>query len=109
MTTTHVILRDERQGTDTRLLEASLTSNGDVLIEGRDWGDGVEQIFGEREYEWKWTIAAADVPALLNAIGTAGDVLAILQAQFGGEKAGGLAAFLQEHAIPIRAWSRLAD
>ena len=109
MTTTHIVLRDEKQPNDTRLLEASLNSTGDVVIEGRDWGDSVEQILGEREYEWAWTIASADVPALLKALGATDNVLVALQAQFSGERAGELSAFLETHAIPTRYWSRLGD
>ena len=109
MTTTHIVLRDEKQANDSRLLEASLNSAGDVVIEGRDWGDSVEQILGEREYEWAWTIASADVPALLKALGATGNVLVALQARFSGERAGELAAFLQTQAIPTQYWSRLGD
>jgi hypothetical protein len=109
MATTHVVLRDEKQPHDSRLLEASLNSAGDVVIEGRDWGDSVEQILGEREYEWAWTIASADVPALLSALGGAGNVLSALQARFSGERAGELSTFLETHAIPTQRWSRLGD
>lgn len=109
MATTHIVLRDEKSARDSRLLEASLNRNGDVVIAGRDWGDGVEEILGEREYEWAWSIAAADVPALLNALGATGNVLTALQAQFSGERAGELSAFLETEGIPIKYWSRLGD
>lgn len=109
MRTTHVVLRDEKSANNSRLLEASFNSAGDVVIEGRDWGDGVEEILGEREYEWSWAIASADVPALLSALEATGNVLAALQVQFSGERAAELSAFLETHGIPTRYWSRLGD
>ena len=49
MTTSHVVLRDVKDADGSRLLQASLTSGGDIVIEGRDFGAGVERIFGYRE------------------------------------------------------------
>ena len=69
MNSTHVVLRRVKDADGSRLLEASLTVDGDLLIEGWDLGDGVERIFGVREYEWAWTIRAANLPALLSALG----------------------------------------
>jgi len=56
LTTSHVVLRDVKDSDGSRLLEATLTSEGDLVIEGWDFGAGVERIFGVREYEWVWTI-----------------------------------------------------
>lgn len=76
MTTSHVVLRDVKDADGSRLLQASLTSGGDIVIEGRDYGPGVEQVFGVREYEWVWTIQAASVGDLLRVLpAPAGDVL----------------------------------
>ena len=58
----------------SRLLQFA-NSKGDIVIEGRDFGAGVERIFGYREYEWVWTIPAASVGALLHALQATGDVL----------------------------------
>jgi hypothetical protein len=53
--------RDER---GTRSLWLRRLSDGRLSIEGQDLGPGVA-IFGEglSEYEWAWTVAAADSPA----------------------------------------------
>ena len=104
-----VVLRDVSDADGTRRLHASLTAKGDVGIEGRDYGDGVERIFGYREYEWVWTIPAASVPALLAALGAQGDVLAALQKRFSGNNAADLAAFLEENKIEVAHWSRIGD
>lgn len=109
MATNYVVLRDEKNIHDSRLLTASLNAAGDVVIEGRDWGDKVEKLLGEREYEWVWTIASADVPRLRHALGTTSNVLLALQTQFSGDKSGDLVAFLEAQAIPLKYWSRLGD
>ena len=109
MNTTHIILRRVENADGSRLLEASVTVEGDVLIQGRDFGDGVERVFGVREYEWAWTIPAASVPALLRALGTADHVLSALKERFSGENAALLGSFLEANEIPTERWSRLGD
>jgi hypothetical protein len=105
-------LRDTRDASGSRKLWAEqATPDGDVVIHGVDHGDGVEQVFGEgfREYEWVWTIRAAEVPKLLAALGATGPVLAALGERFSGDNAGGLSEFLDEHGIPYEAWSRMGE
>ena len=109
MATEQVLLRSVNEGSDTRHLEASLNEDGDLMIEGRDYGDGVEEFFGCREYEWVWTIRSADLAALLNALGTKTDILFALQERFSGERAADLKPFLDEHKIPHDVWSRARD
>ena len=110
MTTSHVILRDVKDADGSRLLQASLTSGGDIVIEGRDYGAGVERIYGYREYEWVWTIPAASVGDLLRVLpAPAGDVLAAFRDRFSGENAAELGAFLEAHGIATDRWSRLGD
>lgn len=109
MTTSHVVLRDVQDADGSLLLQASLTSRGDIVIQGRDYGPGVERIFGYREYEWAWTIPAASVEALLTALPARGDVLSALRDRFGGENDAELGAFLESNGIPTERWSRLGD
>jgi hypothetical protein len=104
-----VVLRDSEDAEGTRLLEASLSSDGDLLIQGRDYGDGVEQILGMREYEWGWKIPAGHVPALLRALEADDDVLAALKRRFSGNDAADLGEFLDAHGIATEKWSRLGD
>lgn len=107
----YVVLRDLSDARDRRYLAAELTSEGDLLMQGQDLGDGVEAVFGEgfREYEWAWTVRAAHVPKLLEALGAGGPVLAVLEHRFSGEKAAGLKQFLDDHEIPHESWSRMGD
>ena len=109
MDTTHVVLRRIKDAGGLRLLEASVTDEGDVRIEGYDLGDGVERALGVREYEWTWTIPAASVPDLLRALEASGNVLLALEAKFSGDNAALLDSFLEKHGIPTKRWSRLGD
>lgn len=111
--TRQVVLRQTRDRDGSRHLGACLEPGGDLLMEGQDLGDGVEAHFGAgcREYEWCWTVRAADLPALLDALeqppGT--DPLVALAGRFSGERAAGLKAFLEQHEIPHETWSRVGD
>jgi hypothetical protein len=109
VTTSHVVLRDVKDADGSRLLQASLTSEGDIVVEGRDFGDGVERVFGVREYEWVWTIPAASVEDLRHALPASGDVLSALRDRFSGENAAELGAFLESHGIATDRWSRFGD
>src|SRR5215207_7862885 len=109
MNRAHVVLRRIKDADGSRLLEASLTNAGDVLIEGWDFGDGVERALGVREYEWAWTIPAASVPALLRALAVTDNVLAALEMRFSGDNAALLDSFLAAHGIPTQRWSRMGD
>jgi hypothetical protein len=109
MTGKSVVLRNVRDSQGTRHLEATLTGKGDLVIEGQDLGDGVEQIFGFREYEWIWTIRARDLPSLLEAMGATPNVLAALSERFSGDNAAELKSFLDSHDVPHEVWSRMGD
>ncbi len=109
MTTRFVVLREVEDVDGSRLLTAALTSKGDLVIEGRDYGPGVERVFGVREYEWVWTIPAASVGALHHALLATGDVLSALRDRFSRENAADLGTFLESNGIPTERWSRLGD
>lgn len=109
METPRITLRRIKDSGGLRLLEASMTPKGDVRIEGYDLGDGVERILGVREYEWEWTVPAASVPLLLQALGVTENVLSALQEQFSDDNASLLNSFLEAHNIPTHRWSRMGD
>ena len=104
-----VVLRHIRGVRDIRELHATLTAEGDLIIDGQDLGDGVEEIFGYREYEWRWTIRARDLPILVAALGGDADLLLALGRRFSDERAADLLGFLESHEIPYEVWSRLGD
>ena len=104
-----VVLRDSEDAEGTRLLMASLNGDGDIVIEGRDYGDGVEKVLGVREYEWAWKIPAGQLPALRRALEADDDVLSALKRRFSGNDAAHLGQFLDVHGIATEKWSRLGD
>lgn len=107
---THVVLRDTSDKGGSRHLTARLAPSGDVVIEGQDLGSGVEEAFGGglREYEWAWTIRAANVRQLAEAL-DAEDVLKGLQARFSGDRSSELGSFLEKTGVPVEFWSRVGD
>jgi len=109
MTSKRVVLRNIRDSGGVRQLEASLSDKGDLVIEGWDFGAGVERVFGEREYEWIWTIRAGDLPILRHALGQDSDLLSALSRRFTGDNAAELKPFLDSHQVPYEIWSRIGD
>jgi hypothetical protein len=107
--TRHVVLRNTRDADGTRYLQATLSPQGEVVIEGRDYGDGVERVLGDREYEWAWTIPQDQLPALRTALGEPDDLLLALQERCSGDRAGDVGPFLETHGIQARWWSRQGD
>lgn len=103
-----VTLRDTQDADGVRRLTARL-EGGNLVIEGRDYGAGVERIFGYPEYEWVWTIKAGDLPTLRAALEDPPDLTEALRARFSGEAAAQLQTFLDSENIPYEAWSRIGD
>lgn len=104
-----VILRDVNEPGDTRHLEARYNETGDLVIEGQDIGETVERLLGGREYEWVWTIRAADFPRLIAALDDGSHVLDALERRFAGDRAHELKGFLDEHGVVYEAWSRVGE
>jgi hypothetical protein len=104
-----VVLRDERDGSDRRFLEARIAADGKLVLEGQDLGPGVESAFGEgcREYEWRRTIEPLHVPLLLKALGAEldADVLQVLARVAPTE----IERCIREFEIPSEWWSRIGD
>lgn len=105
-----VILRDSRDEGGSRYLAAKLAA-GTLRIEGQDLGQSVEDILGDREYEWTWTVAAAAIPAAVQALGgdPGSDPLAVVatwSAANGGADPG---QRLRDAGVAIEFWSRIGD
>jgi hypothetical protein len=107
--TNTIVLRSIDDELGSRRLEATVNQAGDLVINGRDYGDGVEQVFGEgsREYEWVWTVVSDDVPRLREALG--GDVLEVLAQRFSGDDAAILGEGLEATGVPVDKWSRVGS
>lgn len=104
-----IVLRDEQAGEDHCFLEARITSQGDLVIEGQDLGPAVESVFGKgyREYEWQRTIRQAHIPLLSSALGARNDedILAVL----GRVSEAEIDRCFADSAIPCQWWSRIGD
>jgi hypothetical protein len=104
-----ILLRQIRDRNGSQTLQAALAENDDLVFEGQDLGDGVERIFGAREYEYTLAVRAADLPALRQALGTESDLLEALQAAFMDPAVIGAATFLDAQGVPYELWSRVGD
>jgi hypothetical protein len=104
-----IILRQDKTPDDSRFLGAEIKANGDLLFEGQDYGSGVERFFGYSEYEWCWTIKAANLPKLQKALAEEGGLLELLEKKFSNDKAADLHDFLKNNDIPFESWSRVGD
>jgi hypothetical protein len=104
------VLRDTRDVGGSRHLEVSMLPGGGLSIDGQDLGPGVEAIFGAgcREYEWRWTIDARDVPAAIAALGgvPGDDPLAALARWF-DEHEIDPGTELRDAGVPVAFWNRI--
>jgi hypothetical protein len=98
-----VTLRDEREGADTRWLGASVDAGGALHIDGHDLGPGTAMVSSDGEYEWFKTVAAADVPRLVTALGgqAGDDVLDLLEREWTGPRSYEFERLLRESDIPV--------
>jgi hypothetical protein len=101
--------RDER---GTRSLWLRRLSDGRLSIEGQDLGPGVA-IFGEglSEYEWAWTVAAADVPRITELLGgpSGVDPVTALRAWVRENNGSDPGSALKKAGLTLAFWSRLGD
>ena len=106
----YVILREIREKRDSRFLDATLHDDRWEIM-GLDRGDSVERYFGEREYEWRWSIEAEGLVKLREILDAADpdQLLPVLKARFSGEAAADLQTFLDTNNVPYKAWSRTGD
>ena len=106
---TEVVLVNERIGTDSRRIWASLDAYGSLTISGQDIGPKVERIFGVSEYEFAYTVPVAWLSQffLLLDVKSFENTLEVIK-QFGGLNYEKLADALEiaSETIPIKFWSR---
>lgn len=98
-----VTLRDERDGADTRWLGAYLDAGGALHVDGHDIGPGTAMISSDGEYEWFKTVAASDLPRLVEALGgqPGDDVLDLLEASWTGTRSYDFERVLRTSGIPV--------
>jgi hypothetical protein len=81
-----VTLRQERHSSGSRFLEAYLDRENNLHLDAQDLGHGTEMVSGDGEYEYFRTIAAVDLPDLLDLLGApvGSDVMDVLGAKWTG-------------------------
>ena len=108
-----LVLRDETDGRDRRSLLAYTAPNGDFVLDGQDLGPAVEQWFGDglREYEWTRTVAASDVPRLVELLDSSPDtdVQLALEAWLRSHPAADLEKLIEAGGVSSTFWSRVGD
>jgi len=77
---------------------------GALHIDGQDLGPGTAPVSDDGEYEWFETIAAGDVPRLVELLGGApgADVLDVLEQDWTGRRSYDLERILRESDIPVK-------
>jgi len=80
----------------------------DLHIDGWDRGPGTSLISGDGEYEWWKTVAAHDIPRLVELLGgKPGEyILTLLERDYMGPKSYEFERILRESGIPVemRTW-----
>lgn len=99
-----VSLRNERDGPDSRFLDAWLDDEGNLRLDGQDLGPATAMVSSDGEYEYFKTIAAADLPALLATLGAepGADVLEELEAHWTGPGSYEFERLLRDSGIPVQ-------
>ena len=98
-----VVLRDERDGRDSRHLAVRLTADGDLRVDGLDIGPTTAELTGGDEYEWTTMVRAEHLAGLVALLG--GDpgagLLGLLAERYTGPSAYDLEQILSGGAVPI--------
>ena len=103
------LLEEKRADGSSLSMWAYLDTGGYLHINGQDLGPVTKFISGDGEYEYSYTVAAKDIPALIMVLGgTENDnVLDILERNWTGIKSYELGDLLRECPIPVKlsTWS----
>jgi hypothetical protein len=97
-----ISLRSEKDGPDSRFLDARLDDEGNLRLDGQDLGPATATVSSDGEYEYFKTVDAAHIPALLALLGAEprADILDELEAHWTGPASYELERLLTESGIP---------
>lgn len=98
-----VRLRAERDGADSRHLWAYVDADGDLHVDGQDFGPATAAVSDDGEYEWFRVVRAKHVEQLVKLLGgEAGtDVLDLLKERYTGAGSYELERILREGGVPV--------
>lgn len=106
----HIVLRQERDGPDSRHMSVRLESCGDLVIEGQDLGPKVADFWGVgyEEYEFAVVVPAAYMQRLADVLGClVHDILDCLVARYRGGASPRLTTDILAAGVEARFWSRV--
>ncbi len=100
-------MRAEVDGEDLRFLDAFVTPDGVLHVDGQDLGPATAMVSSDGEYEWGRSIAPADIARLVEELGgrPGEDVLDVLQRDWSGARSYDLEKLLRETTIPVSLWT----
>lgn len=99
-----MILRQERDGADTRWLGAYVDGAGALHVDGHDLGPRTAMVSSDGEYEWFKTVAAPNVYRVVALLGggPGDDVLELLERDWTGARSYDFERLLRESDIPVK-------
>jgi hypothetical protein len=103
-----VSMRQLRREDLRSFLDAGINEDGDLVLEGQDLGEFVEQAMGTDEYEYANTYAKTTFPAILEALGepAGSDILEVIAARWcGNEVSFEFERRLKKAGIPSDLWT----
>lgn len=106
---TTLVLEDVRDENGTMYRAVSLTTAGELVIEGQDLGKRVEGVFGCSEYEFIRRLSLDETEQLRRVFGLhAGEgLLATISQSFNSTSE--LESLLKQHGIAGKFWNRVGD
>jgi hypothetical protein len=98
-----ITLRAEQNGQDHRFLWAYLDADGALHIDGQDLGPATSTVSSDGEYEWFETIAAKDIPRLVELLGgkPGSNVSKLLRKRYTGARSYELESILRDSGIHV--------
>jgi hypothetical protein len=107
-----IALFQSRDDRGTRSIWVTPLADGRLKIEGQDLGPAVA-FFGEdfTEYEWDWTVSAADVPRIAELLGGSpdADTIAVMRKWVVERNGGDPGAELKKLGLELQFWSRIGE
>ena len=103
-----VSMRQLRREDLRSFLDAGINEDGDLVLEGQDLGEFVEQAMGTDEYEYAKTYAKSTFPAILEALSEPADldILEVIAARWcGNEVSFEFERRLEKAGIPRDLWT----
>jgi hypothetical protein len=103
VTDRRVSLVSERDGPDSRFVDAYLDERGNLKIDGQDLGPATAPVSSDGEYEWIETVPSEHLARAVVVLGGADgeQILDVLARDYRGAAAYGIRQKLDDAGIPV--------